>query len=166
MAGVNKVIIVGHLGAEPEVRVMQSGESVANISVATSETWKDRNTGERREVTEWHRIVFYRRLAEVVRDYLHKGSKIYVEGKLKTRKWKDQNGIDRYTTEIIADSMQMLDTNPNGHSNQANQTVQAVSTAPQTKINEIPQPSMDELDDDIPFAPVHKGFSQHSIYCI
>ncbi|MCK3655909.1 single-stranded DNA-binding protein [Pasteurellaceae bacterium Macca] len=109
MAGVNKVIIVGNLGADPEMRTMPNGDAVANISVATSEVWNDKNTGERREVTEWHRIVFFRRNAEVAGQYLRKGSKVYVEGKLKTRKWQDQNGQDRYTTEIQGDMLQMLD---------------------------------------------------------
>lgn len=109
MAGVNKVIIVGNLGNDPEMRTMPNGEAVANISVATSESWIDKNTGERREITEWHRIVFYRRQAEVVGEYLRKGSKVYVEGRLRTRKWQDQNGQDRYTTEIQGDVMQMLD---------------------------------------------------------
>lgn len=108
MAGVNKVIIVGRLGNDPEVRTMPNGEAVANISVATSESWTDKQTGERREQTEWHRIVFYRRQAEVVGEYLRKGSQVYVEGRLRTRKWQDQNGQDRYTTEIQGDVMQML----------------------------------------------------------
>jgi len=112
MAGVNKVIIVGNLGNDPEIRTMPNGEAVANITVATSESWNDKNTGERREVTEWHRIVFYRRQAEVAGEYLRKGSKVYVEGRLKTRKWQDQNGQDRYTTEIQGDVMQMLGTRP------------------------------------------------------
>ncbi|WP_424407376.1 single-stranded DNA-binding protein [Pasteurella sp. PK-2025] len=109
MAGVNKVIIVGNLGNDPEIRTMPNGEQVANISVATSESWIDKNTNERREVTEWHRIVFYRRQAEICGQYLKKGSKVYVEGRLKTRKWQDQNGQDRYTTEIQGDVLQMLD---------------------------------------------------------
>lgn len=109
MAGVNKVIIVGNLGNDPEIRTMPNGEAVANISVATSESWMDKNTGERREITEWHRIVFYRRQAEVAGEYLRKGSKVYVEGRLRTRKWQDQNGQDRYTTEIQGDVLQMLD---------------------------------------------------------
>ena len=112
MAGVNKVIIVGHLGNDPEIRTMPNGDAVANISVATSESWNDRNTGERREVTEWHRIVFYRRQAEICGEYLRKGSQVYVEGRLRTRKWQDQNGQDRYTTEIQGDVMQMLGTRP------------------------------------------------------
>lgn len=109
MAGVNKVIIVGNLGNDPDMRTMPNGDAVANISVATSESWNDRNTGERREVTEWHRIVFFRRQAEIAGQYLRKGSKVYVEGRLKTRKWQDQNGQDRYTTEIMGDVLQMLD---------------------------------------------------------
>ena len=112
MAGINKVIIVGHLGNEPEMRSMPNGEAVANISVATSEAWTDKNTGERREVTEWHRIVFYRKLAEICGQYLKKGAQVYIEGRLRTRKWQDQNGQDRYTTEIQGDVMQMLGTRP------------------------------------------------------
>ncbi len=112
MAGINKVIIVGHLGNDPEMRSMPNGEAVANISVATSEAWTDKNTGERREVTEWHRIVFYRKLAEICGQYLKKGAQVYIEGRLRTRKWQDQNGQDRYTTEIQGDVMQMLGTCP------------------------------------------------------
>ena len=114
MAGINKVIIVGNLGNDPEIRTMPNGEAVANITVATSESWNDKNTGERREVTEWHRIVFYRRQAEVAGEYLRKGSKVYVEGRLRTRKWQDQNGQDRYTTEIQGDVLQMLDSRQSG----------------------------------------------------
>ncbi|EDJ90776.1 single-stranded DNA-binding protein [Haemophilus influenzae] len=112
MAGINKVIIVGHLGNDPEMRSMPNGEAVVNISVATSEAWTDKNTGERREVTEWHRIVFYRKLAEICGQYLKKGAQVYIEGRLRTRKWQDQNGQDRYTTEIQGDVMQMLGTRP------------------------------------------------------
>lgn len=112
MAGINKVIIVGHLGNDPEMRSMPNGEAVANISVATSEAWTDKNTGERREVTEWHRIVFYRKLAEICGQYLKKGAQVYIEGRLRTRKWQDQNGQDRYSTEIQGDVMQMLGTRP------------------------------------------------------
>ncbi|WP_082159875.1 single-stranded DNA-binding protein [Cardiobacterium hominis] len=109
MAGVNKAIIIGRLGNDPEMRYMPNGEPVANISIATSETWNDKNTGEKREKTEWHRVVAYRRTAEIIGQYTRKGSKLYVEGKLQTRKWTDNNGVDRYTTEIIADSVQLLD---------------------------------------------------------
>lgn len=108
MAGVNRVIILGNLGQDPDVRTMPNGDAVAKISVATSESWNDKNTGERREVTEWHSIVFYRRQAEVAGEYLRKGSKVYIEGRLKTRKWQDNNGQDRYSTEIQCDNFQML----------------------------------------------------------
>lgn len=108
MAGINKVIIVGNLGNDPEIRTMPNGEQVANITVATSESWTDKNTGEKKTQTEWHRIVIYRKLAEIAAQYLHKGSQVYVEGRLKTRKWQDNNGQDRYTTEIQGDNLQML----------------------------------------------------------
>ena len=109
MAGVNKVILIGNLGADPEVRHLQNGASVANFRLATSETYKDRQTGERREQTEWHNVVAWRGLAEITEKYLRKGSKVYVEGKLRTRKWQDKDGQDRYTTEIQADEMTLLD---------------------------------------------------------
>ncbi|QRX84538.1 single-stranded DNA-binding protein [Glaciimonas sp. PAMC28666] len=108
MASVNKVIIVGNLGRDPETRYMPNGEAVTNIAVATTESWKDKNSGEKKELTEWHRITFYRKLAEIAGQYLKKGSQIYIEGRLQTRKWQDKEGVERYTTEIIADSMQML----------------------------------------------------------
>ena len=108
MAGINKVIIVGNLGNDPEIRTMPNGEQVANISVATSESWIDKNSGEKKTQTEWHRIVIYRKLAEIAAQYLHKDSQVYVEGRLKTRKWQDNNGQDRYTTEIQGDNLQML----------------------------------------------------------
>lgn len=107
--GINKVIIVGNLGNEPETKQLPSGGTVTNISVATSESWKDKNTGEKQERTEWHRIVFFNRLAEIAGEYLSKGSKVYVEGALRTRKWQDNQGQDRYTTEIVGSEMQMLD---------------------------------------------------------
>ncbi|MBF0751363.1 MULTISPECIES: single-stranded DNA-binding protein [unclassified Pasteurella] len=167
MAGVNKVIIVGHLGNDPEIRTMPNGDAVANISVATSESWNDRNTGERREITEWHRIVFYRRQAEICGEYLRKGSQVYVEGRLRTRKWQDQNGQDRYTTEIQGDVMQMLGSrnqNAGGYgapdmgqsspqpSYQTNSSssYQSSRPAPQQPKPQ-PEPPMDGFDDDIPF---------------
>jgi len=107
--GVNKVILIGHLGKDPEVKYMPNGEAVANISVATSESWKDKRSGDRVERTEWHRVVFFRQLAQIVGEHLKKGSKVYIEGKLQTRTWQGQDGQDRFTTEIIADEMQMLD---------------------------------------------------------
>ena len=103
--GINKVILVGNLGNDPEHRVLPSGGAVTNISIATSETWKDKNTGQQQERTEWHRIVFFNRLAEIAAEYLRKGSKVYVEGSLRTRKWQDQNGTDRYSTEVVVNSI-------------------------------------------------------------
>ena len=167
MAGVNKVIIVGHLGNDPEIRTMPNGDAVANISVATSESWNHRNTGERREVTEWHRIVFYRRQAEICGEYLRKGSQVYVEGRLKTRKWQDQNGQDRYTTEIQGDVMQMLGARnqaggypsdmgaapqPSYQARQTNNggSYQSSRPAPQQAAPQA-EPPMDGFDDDIPF---------------
>ncbi|MBN6711458.1 single-stranded DNA-binding protein [Haemophilus haemoglobinophilus] len=148
MSGINKVIIVGRLGNDPEMRTMPNGEAVANISVATSESWTDKNTGERREQTEWHRIVFYRRQAEVCGQYLKKGSQIYVEGRLKTRKWQDQNGQDRYTTEIQGDVMQMLGSNQDSQPQQA-QAPQNNAYANAKAGKPIQQ--VDSFDDDIPF---------------
>jgi single-strand DNA-binding protein len=110
--GVNKVILIGNLGNDPELRYTPSGAAVANFSVATSESWKDKASGENKESTEWHKCVAWNRTAEVIAEYLHKGSKIYVEGKLQTRKWEDKNGNDRYTTEIVVGQMQMLDSKP------------------------------------------------------
>lgn len=112
--GINKVIIVGNLGQDPEVRFMPNGGAVANFTVATSETWKDKQTGEQKEKTEWHRIVMYQRLAEIAGEYLKKGSKVYLEGRLQTRKWQNQQGADQYTTEIIVNDMQMLDSRGQG----------------------------------------------------
>jgi single-strand DNA-binding protein len=107
--GVNKVILIGNLGADPEVRYTPNGNAIANATLATSTTWRDKQSGELQDRTEWHRIVFFNRLAEIVGEYLHKGSKVYIEGSLRTRKWQDKSGIDRYTTEIIANEMHMLD---------------------------------------------------------
>ena len=140
--GINKVILIGNLGSDPEVRYMANGGAVANVSLATSESWKDKNTGEQQERTEWHRVVFYRRLAEIAGEYLKKGSKVYVEGKLQTRKWQDRDGNDRYTTEIIANEMQMLDSRGGGTA--------AFSDAP-AKSAPAPAPASEGFDDDIPF---------------
>ena len=114
MRGVNKVILVGNLGADPERRTANNGNAIASVSIATSERWKDKNTGETQERTEWHRVVFFGRLAEVVCEYARKGSKLYVEGRLQTRKWQAQDGGDRYTTETVADNMQLLDSQGGG----------------------------------------------------
>lgn len=107
--GVNKVILIGNLGSDPEVRYMPSGGAVANVSVATTDTWKDKKTGQNQDKTEWHRVVMFNRLGEIAGEYLRKGSKVYIEGSLRTNKWQDQQGNDRYTTEIVASNMQMLD---------------------------------------------------------
>ena len=112
--GVNKVILIGNLGADPEVRHTPSGTAVSNITLATSSAWRDKQSGQKQEQTEWHRIVFFNRLAEIVGEYLHKGSKIYIEGSLRTRKWQDKSGMDRYTTEVIANEMQILDSRNSG----------------------------------------------------
>ncbi len=112
--GVNKVILVGHLGKDPEVRYAPSGQAIANITVATSDSWKDKTTGEKQERTEWHRVVFFSRLAEIVGEYLKKGSQVYIEGRIQTRKWQDKEGNDRYTTEIVANEMQMLGSRSGG----------------------------------------------------
>jgi single-strand DNA-binding protein len=114
MASVNKVILIGNLGKDPETRYMPSGEAVTNITLATTDTWKDKNSGDKREATEWHRVVFFRKLAEIASQYLRKGSQVYIEGSLKTRKWQDQSGQDRYTTEIVADEMKMLGSRQGG----------------------------------------------------
>ncbi len=150
MAGVNRVIIIGHLGNDPEIRTMPNGEQVANITVATSESWKDKNTGERKESVEWHRIVLYRRLAEIAGQYLTKGSQVYIEGRLKTRKWQDNNGQDRYTTEIQGDNLQML----GGRNQDAAQNQPAKQQDKQQKAQSGPQqsePLVDAFDDNIPF---------------
>lgn len=148
MAGINKVIIVGNLGNAPEIRTMPNGEVVANITVATSESWNDKNTGERREVTEWHRIVFYRRQAEICGQYLQKGSQVYIEGRLKTRKWQDNNGQDRYTTEIQGDVLQMLGSRQDEQSQQNKPQAQAKSKKPDQLSAAAEQ---DGFNDDIPF---------------
>ena len=152
--GINKVILVGNLGADPETRYMPSGSAVTNLSVATSETWKDKQTGEPKERTEWHKVVMFDRLAEIAAEYLRKGSQVYIEGKLQTRKWQDRDGNDRWTTEIRADEMQMLGGRGGGSFGGGQQGggssfgggKQGGGSAP-------PQPGPDEggFDDDIPF---------------
>ena len=148
MAGINKVIIVGHLGNDPEMRTMPNGEQVANISVATSESWTDKNSGEKKTQTEWHRIVFYRRQAEICGQYLQKGSQVYIEGSLKTRKWQDNNGQDRYTTEIQGDVLQMLGSRQNEQSQQNKPQAQPKPNKPDPLSAAAKQ---DGFDDDIPF---------------
>jgi single-strand DNA-binding protein len=142
--GINKVILVGNLGRDPEVRYSPNGAAIANLSVATSESWKDKNTGEQVEKTEWHRVVMFRRLAEIAGEYLKKGSKVYIEGKLQTRKWQGQDGQDRYTTEIVANEMQMLDSRGGGTA--------SFDNGPSSSGNQQPEPvPMGDFDDDIPF---------------
>jgi len=148
--GVNKVILIGNLGNDPEVRYTPNGYGIANVSIATSSSWRDKQSGELQERTEWHRVVFFGKLAEIVGEYLKKGAKIYVEGSLRTRKWQDKNGVDRYTTEIIADEMNMLDSRGAG----ANIPHEKMTNHPPVENHEVPNstPSLDEpMDDDIPF---------------
>ncbi len=166
--GVNKVILVGNLGNDPETRYSQAGAAITNVSLATSETWKDKNTGQQQERTEWHRVVFFNRLAEIAGEYLRKGSKVYVEGALRTRKWQGQDGQDRYTTEVVASEMQMLDSrgggqgggydqsyDQGGHSQPSGGAPQ--QAAPQAAAGGRPQQQgaapadFNDFDDDIPF---------------
>ena len=164
MASVNKVILVGNLGADPETRYMPNGDAVATVRLATTETWKDRNSGEKREATEWHRVVFFRKLAEIVGQYLKKGSSVYIEGRIRTRKWQDKDGQERYTTEIEATEMQML----GGRGGQGGQgggsgasygggddfgggDFSPRSSAPAASAPKKKAPSFDDMDDDIPF---------------
>ncbi len=154
MASVNKVIIVGNLGRDPETRYNPEGGAITNISVATTDTWKDKASGEKQERTEWHRVVFFNRLAEIAGEYLKKGSQVYVEGSLRTRKWKDKEGQERTTTEIVADRMQMLgsrqgsgDAGGRERSSEAKEPVPAGEAMPAKK----PAGKFDDMDDDIPF---------------
>ncbi len=175
--GVNKVILVGNLGGDPETRYMPSGGAVTNITLATSETWKDKQTGQPQERTEWHRVVFFNKLAEIAGQYLKKGGKVYVEGSLRTRKWQDQSGQDRYTTEIVANEMQMLDSRgqSGGYQQEGGYAPQQAAPAPQQQPQQAPQQQapqqpyqpapapqapqqpappaggFDDFDDDIPF---------------
>ncbi|OGT60893.1 MAG: single-stranded DNA-binding protein [Gammaproteobacteria bacterium RIFCSPHIGHO2_12_FULL_43_28] len=146
--GVNKVILIGNLGRDPEVRYTPSGMAVANITLATSEAWKDKQSGEMQERTEWHRVVFYQRLAEISGEYLRKGSKVYIEGRLRTSKWQDKTtGQDRYTTEIIAESMQMLDSKGGSAGESASYGKPAMASTG----TDDAAPALDSFDDDIPF---------------
>ncbi|MCK5896535.1 MAG: single-stranded DNA-binding protein [Cocleimonas sp.] len=173
--GVNKVILIGTLGSDPEIKRMTSGDSVTNFNIATNESWMDKNTNQRQERTEWHRIVAFRRLADIMGQYLRKGSQVYIEGKLQTRKWQDQNGMDRYTTEIIANTMEMLGGRsggtgdfygsndqqqqpqqapaqaPSQYNNQPAQQQTAQQQSPQQQPSSAPAKNFDDFDDDIPF---------------
>ena len=159
MASVNRVTLIGNLGADPETRFMPNGDAVANVRLATTESWKDKQTGEKRELTEWHRVVFYRKLAEIVGQYLKKGSAVYIEGRIRTRKWQDKEGQERYTTEIEATEMQMLGGRQSGGgsggeaeyggsmpSSNAGASSGSSRAAPAKKA-----PSFEDMDDDIPF---------------
>ncbi|HFD88111.1 MAG TPA: single-stranded DNA-binding protein [Gammaproteobacteria bacterium] len=148
--GVNKVILVGNLGKDPETRYMPSGGAVTNCTIATSETWKDKATGQPQERTEWHRVVFFNRLGEIAGEYLKKGSKVYIEGSLRTRKWQGQDGQDRYTTEIVASEMQMLDSR-GGASTGGYEEPPMPTEAPQRAEKPAAAPAVDDFDDDIPF---------------
>ena len=152
MASVNKVILIGNLGKDPETRYMSNGEAVTNITLATTDTWKDRN-GEKQEKTEWHRVTFYRKLAEIAGEYLKKGRPVYVEGRLETRKWTDKSGADRYTTEIIANEMKMLGSRSGSGSfdepdSNENASPSSSSSKPSATKN---NGGFDDMDDDIPF---------------
>ncbi len=170
MASVNKVILLGNLGADPETRYMPNGEAVANIRLATTESWKDKASGEKKEITEWHRVVFYRKLAEIVGQYLKKGASVYVEGRIRTRKWQDKEGQERYTTEIEANEMQMLGgrqsmasssggeaeyggSMPSSSSGYGGSSSSAApgpgASRPMAPAKK--SPSFDDMDDDIPF---------------
>ena len=159
MASVNKVTIVGNLGRDPETRYMPSGDAMTNIAVATTDKWKDKTTGEQKEATEWHRIAFFGKLAEIAGQYLKKGSQVYVEGKLRTRKWTDKDGIEKYTTEIIADSMQMLGSRQGMGGGSAAMDEGSFGggapasrpSAPASRAPSKQAPNLSDMDDDIPF---------------
>lgn len=147
--GINKVILVGNLGADPDTRYMPSGKAVTNIRIATSESWKDRQTGDQQERTEWHSVVLFDKLGEIAAEYLRKGSQVYIEGSLRTRKWQDKEGKDRYTTEIVARDMQML----GGRAGAGGGEPRPVRSAAPSEERSAPPPAADvgEFDDDIPF---------------
>ncbi|WP_392562227.1 single-stranded DNA-binding protein [Orbus sturtevantii] len=172
--GINKVILVGNLGQDPDIRYLPNGGAVANISIATSESWKDKQTGEQKDKTEWHRVVIFGKLAEIAGEYLKKGAQIYIEGQLQTRKWQDQSGQDRYTTEIVVTAngaMQMLGGRPTseGSENQSwGKSANNHSSAPNTNSQTPPpvnEPPMD-FDDDIPFGDLGLQYPNHAIHAI
>ncbi len=159
--GINKVILIGNLGQDPEVRFTPSGTAVANLNLATSESWMDKQSGQRQEKTEWHRVVLFNKTAEIAQQYLKKGAKVYIEGRLQTRKWQDQSGQDKYSTEVVANDMQMMDSPSGG---QGGQQPQQQSPGQQGAAlyggqQQTPQPQQGgwggEPDDRIPFAPIH-----------
>lgn len=146
--GINKVILIGNLGKDPDIRYTASGAAVANVTIATNESWKDKNTGEMQEKTEWHNVVFFSRLAEIVGEYLKKGSQVYIEGRLQTRKWQDKSGNDRYTTEIVANEMQMLGSRSGGGMPESRPDSSPEQAAPSPASDSAPS---NDFDDDIPF---------------
>ena len=148
MASVNRVTLIGNLGADPETRFMPNGDAVANIRLATTESWKDKASGEKKEITEWHRVVLYRKLGEIAGQYLKKGSTVYIEGRIRTRKWQDKEGQDRYTTEIEANEMQMLGGKQSGES---------APSQPQRNAQGATKASIGDMDDEIPFTPHGAG---------
>ena len=151
MASVNKTILLGNLGQDPTVRYSPDGAAITNISIATTSGWKDKNSGEKREETEWHKVVFYNRLAEIAGEYLKKGKPVYVEGRLKTRKWQNKEGVDQYTTEVVAESMQLLggrDEEQSAPAQQQRPQPQRQAPAPQAR---QPAASIEDMDSDIPF---------------
>ena len=155
MAGINKVILVGNLGAKPEIKYASNGNAISNLSIATSESWTDKSTGQKQERTEWHRVSLFGKVAEIAGQYLDKGSKVYVEGKLQTRKWQDQNGQDRYTTEVVISgfngTLQMLDRRDDMNSSLSSQQSQPQSQSTPESAQAITPVSPDEFEDDIPF---------------
>jgi single-strand DNA-binding protein len=151
MASVNKVIVVGNLGRDPETRYMPDGGAITNVSVATSFQWTDKTSGEKKEETEWHRVVFRGKLAEVAGEYLKKGSQVYVEGRLRTRKWQDKEGQDKYTTEIIADRMQMLGSRAGAGEPRGEPPGESRAAEPKPAAAKKPAGKFDDLEDDIPF---------------
>jgi single-strand DNA-binding protein len=162
MASINKVILIGNLGREPEVRYTANGAAICNVTIATSRNWKDKTSGEKMEETEWHRVVFYDRLAEIAGEYMKKGKPVYVEGRLKTRKWTDKDGAEKYTTEIIADNMQLLGGRDDGGDRQERAPAARRTAAPAPRAqgggggsSSKSSTGFDDMDDDIPFASAH-----------
>ena len=151
MASLNKIQLIGFLGKDPEMRYMPNGDAVANITIATTDTWKDKQTGEKKEATEWHRVVFFRKLAEIAGQYLKKGSQVYIEGALKTKKWQDKDGQDRYTTDIVADSMKMLGSRQGMVDTPSRETTESRSTPQAARHAPAVPSSFNDFEDDIPF---------------
>ena len=149
--GINKVILIGNVGSDPDVRYMPNGNAVTTLSIATTETWKDKQTGEKQDRTEWHRIVFYNRLAEIAGEYTKKGSRLYIEGSLRTRKWQDQQGVEKYTTEIIANELQLLDTRTQSSSEFSRPAPSARQNPAPAQVEPEHNEGFELLDDDIPF---------------